>query len=132
MPMLIFHRPSSNLERQVPKSYSDCKYHSFVRERGFMNSHMFQEISLDLSDRPIFRMRALHGDLNSSTAYQDNETNVINVYSVYYKLEASPCFEHYLLIFRRRCSNGTWYIACVICQSAAPGAANNTDLFLIG
>jgi hypothetical protein len=31
------------------------------------------------------------------------------------------CFEHYLLILRRRYTNGTWYIACVLCQLAAPG-----------
>src|SRR5215510_4853481 len=29
---------------------------------------------------------------------------------------ASTCFEHYLLILRRRYTNGTWYIACVLCQ----------------
>jgi hypothetical protein len=34
---------------------------------------------------------------------------------------ASACFEHYLLIFRRLCTNDTWYIACLLCQLAAPG-----------
>jgi hypothetical protein len=29
----------------------------------------------------------------------------------------STCFEHYLLILRKRCTNGIWYIAC-LCQSA--------------
>jgi hypothetical protein len=28
-------------------------------------------------------------------------------------------FEHYLLILRMRYTNGTWYIACVLCQLAA-------------
>jgi hypothetical protein len=30
----------------------------------------------------------------------------------------STCFEHYLLILRRRSTNGTSYIACVLCQVA--------------
>jgi hypothetical protein len=30
-------------------------------------------------------------------------------------------FEHYLLILRRRRTNGSWYIAGVLCQLAAPG-----------
>jgi hypothetical protein len=29
------------------------------------------------------------------------------------------CFEHYLLILRRRYTSGAWYIACVLCQLAA-------------
>jgi hypothetical protein len=37
------------------------------------------------------------------------------IYSIYWKLRASTCFEHYLLILRRRCTNGTWYISCVLC-----------------
>jgi hypothetical protein len=35
-------------------------------------------------------------------------------------------FRVYLLIFRRRCRNGTWYTACVLCQLAAPGLEWNT------
>jgi hypothetical protein len=31
-------------------------------------------------------------------------------------LRTSTCFEHYLLILRRRYINGTWYIACVLRQ----------------
>jgi hypothetical protein len=38
---------------------------------------------------------------------------------VYYELTASICIEHYLLNLRRRCTNNTWYIACVLCQLAA-------------
>jgi hypothetical protein len=42
------------------------------------------------------------------------------LYSVYYELTFSACFEHYLLIFRRRCVNNNWYrIACVLCLLAA-------------
>jgi hypothetical protein len=41
------------------------------------------------------------------------------LYSVYYELTACTCFEHYLLIFRRRCINNCWYIACVLCRLAA-------------
>jgi hypothetical protein len=40
-------------------------------------------------------------------------------YSIYLELWASTCFEHYLLILRRRYTNGTWYIVCVLCQLAA-------------
>lgn len=38
---------------------------------GVINSHMFQETLLILSDRLISGMRALHGDRNSSTAGQE-------------------------------------------------------------
>jgi hypothetical protein len=41
-------------------------------------------------------------------------------YSAYYELTASTCFKHYLLIFRRRCTNNTWYITCVLCLLASP------------
>jgi hypothetical protein len=40
------------------------------------------------------------------------------LYSVYYELTASICFEHYLVIFRRRYTNKNWYIACVLCLLA--------------
>jgi hypothetical protein len=43
----------------------------------------------------------------------------MHFYSVCKELSASTCFEHYLLIFRRRYTNDTWYIACVLCQLAA-------------
>jgi hypothetical protein len=44
------------------------------------------------------------------------------LYSVYYELTASTCFEHYLLIFRTCCINNYWYIVCVLCWLAAtPG-----------
>jgi hypothetical protein len=42
-------------------------------------------------------------------------------YSIYWGLMASTCFEHYLIIFRRCFTSGTWYIAFVLCQFAAPG-----------
>jgi hypothetical protein len=51
--------------------------------------------------------------------YQYSETNVMKFYSVYWESRACTCFEHYLLILRRRCTSGTWYIACVLCQLAA-------------
>jgi hypothetical protein len=44
------------------------------------------------------------------------------LYSVYNELTAFTCFEHYLLIFRRRYLNSNWYIACVLCRVAATGA----------
>jgi hypothetical protein len=37
-------------------------------------------------------------------------------HSIYWESRASTRFEHYLLILRRRCTNGTWYIACVHCN----------------
>jgi hypothetical protein len=38
--------------------------------------------------------------------YQYSKTNKMHfLYSVYYELTASTCFEHYLLIFRRCCIN---------------------------
>jgi hypothetical protein len=49
-------------------------------------------------------------------------------YSVYLELRASSCFEHYLLSFRRRCTNDTWYIAWVLCQLAAPGLVQPADI----
>jgi hypothetical protein len=62
--------------------------------------------------------------------YQYRKTNVMHfLYSIYYKLKASKCFEHYLLIFRRRYTNNTWYIARVLIGvelvfHSNPGAAN--------
>jgi hypothetical protein len=35
------------------------------------------------------------------------------------RIRACTCFEHYLLILRRRYTSGTWYTACVLCQMAA-------------
>jgi hypothetical protein len=40
------------------------------------------------------------------------------LYSLYYELTASTCFEDCLLIFRSRCTNN-WYTACVLCLFAA-------------
>jgi hypothetical protein len=41
---------------------------------------------------------------------------------------ASTCFQHYLLILRRRCTNGTWYIAWVLCQLATSGLEWNARM----
>jgi hypothetical protein len=41
------------------------------------------------------------------------------LYLVYYELTACTCFEHYLLIFRRRCINNSWYTAGVLCRLVA-------------
>jgi hypothetical protein len=49
---------------------------------------------------------------------QYGETNVMHFYSIYYELRACTCFEHYLLILRSYCTNGTWYIACVLSVGA--------------
>jgi hypothetical protein len=37
---------------------------------------------------------------------------------------ASTCFEHYLLIFRRRYANKNWYFGCVLCGTPILVAAN--------
>jgi hypothetical protein len=34
-------------------------------------------------------------------------------HSIYWESRTSTCFEHYLLILRRRYTNGIWYTACV-------------------
>jgi hypothetical protein len=47
--------------------------------------------------------------------YQYSKTNEMHfLYSIYYELTAYVCFEHYLLIFRRHCTNNNWYTACVL------------------
>jgi uncharacterized membrane protein len=52
--------------------------------------------------------------------YQYSKTNEMHfLYSIYCELTASTCFQHYLLIFRRRYTNNNWYIACVLCLLAA-------------
>jgi hypothetical protein len=52
--------------------------------------------------------------------YQYSKTNKMHfLYSVYYELMASTCFQHHLLIFRRCCTNNSWYVACVLCLLAA-------------
>jgi hypothetical protein len=43
-----------------------------------------------------------------------------NFHSICLESRASKCFEHYFLIIRRHCTNGTWYIVCVECQLAVP------------
>jgi hypothetical protein len=61
--------------------------------------------------------------------HQYSKTNEMHfLYSCCYELTASTCFEHYLLIFRRRCTNNTWYIACVLCLLAAPTRMQPTDI----
>jgi hypothetical protein len=49
-----------------------------------------------------------------------SETNVMHFLFSLLKLRTSTCFEHYLLIHRRRYTSATWYIACMLCQLAAP------------
>jgi hypothetical protein len=47
---------------------------------------------------------------NEVGLYQYSKTNEMHfLYSIYYELAASTCLEHYLLIFRRRCTNNNWY-----------------------
>jgi hypothetical protein len=46
-------------------------------------------------------------------------------HSIYWESRVSTCFEHYLLILRRRSTSGTWYVASVL---AAPGLKCSTIL----
>jgi hypothetical protein len=48
----------------------------------------------------------------NTLTYQHNETNVMHFLFNLLRLNALKCFEHYLLILRRRYTNGNWYIAC--------------------
>jgi hypothetical protein len=57
------------------------------------------------------------GDICTYQCSKTNETH--SLYSIYYELTATTCFEHYLLIFRRCCTNNNWYIACVLCRLTA-------------
>jgi hypothetical protein len=50
------------------------------------------------------------------------------LYSVYYELTASTCFEHYLFIFRRCCTNNSYFV-CVLCLLAAT-CTQNTNCYL--
>jgi hypothetical protein len=54
--------------------------------------------------------------------YQYSRTNEMHF------LYLSTCFEHYLLVIRRRCTNNSWYIACVLCQLAATHLIGSTVL----
>jgi hypothetical protein len=51
-------------------------------------------------------------DNNSDQYCKANEMHFL--YSVHYELTASTCFEHYLLIFRRRCTNNNRYMYCLL------------------
>jgi hypothetical protein len=52
--------------------------------------------------------------------YPYSKTNELHfLYSIYYELTTSECFQHYLLIFRRRYTNYNWYFACVLCLLVA-------------
>jgi hypothetical protein len=41
------------------------------------------------------------------------------LFSVYYELTATTCFQHYLLIISRHCIYNNWYILCVLCRLAS-------------
>jgi hypothetical protein len=50
-----------------------------------------------------------------------------NFHSIEWESKASKCFENYLLILRRRCTNGIWYIACVNGQLAVARLQRNCN-----
>jgi hypothetical protein len=47
-----------------------------------------------------------------------HEPKWCNFHSIDWESRAFTCFEHYLLILKRSCTNGIWYTACVYCQLA--------------
>jgi hypothetical protein len=68
--------------------------------------------------------------------YQYHRTNVMHFLFSLLRMNASTCFEHYLLIPRRRATSNTWYVACMLCKLAAagnfnPGAANLHNMHAI-
>jgi hypothetical protein len=66
-----------------------------------MNTHYFE---LDWS-KPSYKEENV-----TRTISIVGPTRSIFLYSVYYELTASTCFEHYLLIFRRRYINNIWLL----------------------
>jgi hypothetical protein len=64
------------------------------------------------------RMSVGCGTVALQTCQYDKTNKMYFLYSVHYELTAATCFEHYLLIFRRCCTNN-WYIVCVLCLIAA-------------
>jgi hypothetical protein len=57
---------------------------------------------------------------NEHKLHKYSETNVmLFLFSLLRRV--STCFEHYLLILRRRYTNGTWYVASVLCQLTVSG-----------
>jgi hypothetical protein len=55
------------------------------------------------------------------SVYQYNEINMMHFLFNLLELRASTCFEHYLLILRRRRTKCTWYTEFMLCLLAAPG-----------
>jgi hypothetical protein len=56
--------------------------------------------------------------LNTTTQFYTQYTKHNVNFLLHLLRIASACFEHYLLVHWRCYTNGTWYIACVLCQSA--------------
>jgi hypothetical protein len=54
--------------------------------------------------------------VHHSISYSEN--NVMHFLFRLLGIKGLTCFEHYLLILRRHYTNGTWYIACMLCQLA--------------
>jgi hypothetical protein len=69
---------------------------------------------------PGLKRNSNPGAGNWQLYYQYSKTKKIHfLYSIYYELTASTCFEYYLLIFRRCCTNNAWYTAWVLRLLAA-------------
>jgi hypothetical protein len=52
---------------------------------------------------------------------QYSETNVMHFLLNLLRIKGLYMFRASLAHSQERCTNGTWYIACVLCQLAAPG-----------
>jgi hypothetical protein len=52
-----------------------------------------------------------------------------NFHSIYWDSRAATGFEHYMLFLRRCCTNGTWYIACVLCHLAVARCHSQLTLY---
>jgi hypothetical protein len=52
---------------------------------------------------------------------QYSKTNTMNILFKLLRTKGlyGTCFENYLFILRKRCTNDAWYIACVLCQLTA-------------
>jgi hypothetical protein len=99
---------------------------------NFLLGDMFQ---LYIGNVCIMMLPFLHFDNERNTClifsrftsrHQDSKTEEMHfLYSVYYELAASTCFEHYLLIFRRRRTNSDFIVrVCYICW-LLPGFHSN-------
>jgi hypothetical protein len=83
--------------------------------------HIVPAVTTFCFDCRMLQTPFIERQIKSLYTCQYNETNVMQFLFNLLRIKAYTCFEHYLLILSRRYTSGTWYIACVLCQLAAPG-----------